>query len=1295
MQPGERVGRRFEILRRAGSGGMGAVYQAFDTQTGDQVAIKFLLGYSHDDRARFEREAIALAGLSHPTIVRYIAHGATDDGEPYLVMEWLEGEDLAVRLRKKRLGVMRSLRLARHIAAALAVAHRRGIVHRDLKPTNLFLVGGSIDRVKLLDFGIAWLGSLDRVTRTGALMGTPGYMAPEQARGEPTLTPGVDVFATGCVLFEALSGKPAFQADNALALLAKVVLDNPPHIRDLCPEVPPSVEVLVGRMLAKDPAARPADGAALVAEIEAAESGAAEMEPPPSTVARPGALGGGERRVFSVVLIGRPEGTAAPSDTTLPAAATQPLQFKIERAAHDAGAHLERLADGSMAIALGRAGFAKDRAAAAAHLALSLRILVPDRGIALATGQGEGAALPLGAVIDRAARRLTRPTQRKKDGAAPVAIDEVTAALLDPRFEWAESAGEPVLIGEREHAGAARTLLGKPTPCVGRERELRMLEGIFAAAVEDRVAQAVLVTAPAGMGKSRLLHELMQLTRQRGDRYEVWVGRGDSRRIGSSLGLLGQALRGVWGVLGGEPLPERRERIRERVARRVPPVDVRRVAEFLGEIVGTPFPDDDSAPLRAARRDPQLMGEQMLRAFLDYVRAEAETSAVVLVLEDLHWGDAATVRFVDAALRSERSLPLVVIALARPEVHQIFPRLWAERDAQELRLRALPRRACEEIVLAVLGKALPPETVEEIVTRADGNAFYLEELIRAAAEGRQALPETIVAMVQSRLEGLEPEARKVLRAASIFGEVFWRGSASALLGGELGPERVGEWLSVLVDREVLVRRGDSRFSGEEELAFRQSLLREGAYAMLTDADRAVGHRVAAEWLEEHGEADALVLAEHFESGGAFGRAAGHYLAAAEQATRDGDLDAARARVQRGLDCDPDDARRAELLTRLLAIRGQRNEWSEDTAALSDEIMRAWPPGSGAWLVGAGHKLTAALHRGDFAGFLAMTGEFMRATVSPETVGVFLHTLASCTFYLCCAGRFDIALECLRRMDEQSAALAEGDPVAQGWVLLSRSNYELYGGDDPFAALCCAEAAVRSFEEADHRTNALRARIYVGICLSVLGARERAEEELSRTLGAGHDAGTASALRSYHLVSLLAARGALEEARTWAARMIEDGRARRFAPLLGFGRSALAEVMARAGQSEAAEQEALAAREHFSTLPIYRAIPAATLATLALEGGRPAEAIAAVEVFLDGDESPALRSAQSRLVHALALRALGREDEARWAIGEARARLREMAARIADPGYRKSFLEDVPENARTLECARRWRGAEEP
>ncbi|HEX7837606.1 MAG TPA: serine/threonine-protein kinase PknK, partial [Kofleriaceae bacterium] len=256
------------------------------------------------------------------------------------------------------------------------------------------------------------------------------------------------------------------------------------------------------------------------------------------------------------------------------------------------------------------------------------------------------------------------------------------------------------------------------------------------------------------------------------------IGRGDSLRAGSTLDLLAQALRTALGLHGGEPLAERHHRIRDRLAGCVPAAEHNRVTEFLSELVGAPFPDDDSAgavsaALRAARQDAQLMSEQMRKAWLDFLDAETSAHPVLLVLEDLHWGDFGTVRFIDAALRDRGERPWMVLALARPEVFEMFPRLWAERqNVQEIRLKELGRRAGERLVRQVLGDSVGPETIERLVKQADGNAFYLEELIRAAAEGKDhALPETVLAMVETRLGRLAVEARRVLRAASVFGEV--------------------------------------------------------------------------------------------------------------------------------------------------------------------------------------------------------------------------------------------------------------------------------------------------------------------------------------------------------------------------------------------------------------------------------------------------------------------------------------------------------------------------------------------
>src|SRR6185369_5729305 len=195
-----------------------------------------------------------------------------------------------------------------------------------------------------------------------------------------------------------------------------------------------------------------------------------------------------------------------------------------------------------------------------------------------------------------------------------------------------------------------------------------------------------------------------------------------------------------------------------------------------------------SAALRAARQDAQLMSELMRKAWLDFLQAETAAHPVLLVLDDLHWGDFGTVRFIDAALRDRGNQPWMVLALARPEVFEVFPKLWADRqNVQELRLKELGRRAGERLVRQVLGDAVGSDTVERLIKQADGNAFYLEELIRAVAEGKgAALPETVLAMVETRLARLPFEARRVLRAASVFGEVCWESGVALLLGETMG-----------------------------------------------------------------------------------------------------------------------------------------------------------------------------------------------------------------------------------------------------------------------------------------------------------------------------------------------------------------------------------------------------------------------------------------------------------------------------------------------------------------------------
>src|SRR5678816_3683076 len=182
-----------------------------------------------------------------------------------------------------------------------------------------------------------------------------------------------------------------------------------------------------------------------------------------------------------------------------------------------------------------------------------------------------------------------------------------------------------LLRGERAVAHVARTLLGRPTSCVGRDWELGALAGILDECIEEPAARVAVVTAPAGIGKSRLRAEFVSRVRERHPEIAIWVGRGDSLRAGSTLDLLAQALRGALGLHDGEPLSARHDKLRARVAQQAPPADRDRMAAFLGELVGAPVSDAAGAAddaLRAARQDAQLMSELMRRAWLDFLRAE-------------------------------------------------------------------------------------------------------------------------------------------------------------------------------------------------------------------------------------------------------------------------------------------------------------------------------------------------------------------------------------------------------------------------------------------------------------------------------------------------------------------------------------------------------------------------------------------------------------------------------------------------------------------------------------------------
>jgi len=271
---GATLGDAYQIVRIIGEGGMGRVYEARHTRLGrKRFAVKVLHAeYARQPEvvARFQREAEAASGIRHPNVVDVYDVHHTEDGRPYLVGEFLEGEELGHYLsRVGKISTSQAVAITRQVCRALGAAHARGVVHRDMKPENVFLVGDpQRPLVKVIDFGISKTedASATALTRTGMIMGTPSYMAPEQARGDK-VDARADIYAVGGILYRALTGKKPFDADDPSVIVAQVLTQDPPRPRSLVASIPQALELVIQHAMAKEAQDRYASMGELEAEL--------------------------------------------------------------------------------------------------------------------------------------------------------------------------------------------------------------------------------------------------------------------------------------------------------------------------------------------------------------------------------------------------------------------------------------------------------------------------------------------------------------------------------------------------------------------------------------------------------------------------------------------------------------------------------------------------------------------------------------------------------------------------------------------------------------------------------------------------------------------------------------------------------------------------------------------------------------------------------------------------------------------------------------------------------------------
>jgi hypothetical protein len=1275
LRSGTVVEGRFLVESEAGAGGMGVVYRAVDRTTHELVALKLLTQRGEVDVSRFARERSILAQLGHPGIVRYVDHGRTAGGQAYLAMEWLEGETLAHRLRTQPLSIGKAVRVVRNAALALGAAHAAGIVHRDVKPANLFLVDGDVDRVKVLDFGIA--RRLDdestTLTTTGTVLGTPYYMAPEQARGLRNVDARVDVYALGCVLFEALTGTRPFDHESLVAVLAAVLLEEPPSARERAHGIPATLDALVARMLSKRADARPKDGHAAADALEDVTLTGTEGAAKPSLA--PPALTEREQRVVCVVLVG---GASSASDSARTmVSGSDDLEGSIRSAVEALGASVVALADGSVVATVEEAGGASDQAARAARCAIAIREVAPTAAIAVSAARAlvRGRA-PVGEGVQRSADLLRASSSAEER--ARIRLDSVVAGLLDARFVVSKLGERHFLESSRRDPDSQRSRLGRaPSSFVGREREMSVLGLAFDEASEEPIARVALVTAPPGAGKTRLGAELMARLEARGAR--LLFAQGDALAASAPFWLAAELVRSGAGIADGEPLELRREKLSRMAEASASGIAGVRIATMLGELCRVPFPDDADDALLTARRDPVLRGDLERRAFEDWLEGESRIAPVAIVIDDLQHADRSSLALLDGALRHLAARPIFLVGLARPELEESFPGLFAEREPQRIPLARLLPRAARALVSRALGETSGDETIARIVDRGDGNPLYLEELARAVREGDDALPTSVLAMVESRLSVLDPETRRVARAASVFG-------LRAPVDGTrelVGRKAIDEHLRVLDQRDILGI--DARATGAEAwVLFRQPLVREAAYAMLTEEDRLLGHRLAGEWLSQHAQVEPSVLAQHFERGGVGESAARHWGRAADQALSGDDLAGALDHARRGLVLAQSDAVRGPLLAAAALAHRWRAEYpaafSQASAALS--ILTE---GESAYFDAASTLLSAA----------AQLGRRDEATPLRDRLHALEVPLAqrpAQIVALCRAASHELATldraafdRRMARADALFASLDRRDPLARAWIRTLRASAAFADGDLSAFVEGTSEAVI-SYELAGDARDACNQRVRLGNGLVSLGAPGRALAELEKALADAERMGLRLVI-GYALQNLGHARALAGDrlgAESALARAIELGRALDDAILEAGARLYASDLAREHGQLATAMREAETALARTERIPGFSNVARATL-SLAL-GHDPSRALEEAERAQRTLPSGTTEGeARIWLALATAQRALG-DPAAGETAGEALRRVEERGARIAEGSWRESFLYRVPEHARLREIA---------
>ena len=1057
----------YRITEEIGFGGMATVYRAYQASMDRHVAIKVIRSsILHEPtlKERFRREARLIARLEHPHLLPVYDFDGDHD-PPYIVMRYLEGGTLKQVMEHGGLPHEEMLYMLGQVSSALDYAHRQGVVHRDLKPSNVMI--DREGNAFVTDFGIARSASTpgqENLTDPGNLVGTPAYMSPEQARGQSDVDPAADLYALGVMVFELLTGGVPFHNESSLGVLMAHLNEPVPSARERNPKLPQAVDRVLRTALAKEKGARYPKAEALVADLTTAlkvksassptklqaltqtisldqlkayeeKSKKGKRETPSSATPTEQ-----QRQMTAVYVDASDLATAlyeSGKDAETVRVGMDALWKRFEEIAREQGGVIQSRAE-NLGLALwGRTRISEDdpeRAIRAALLMREATLAEAKKVFGASWEPTDENPLPFSAGITTGPVLLERSDQsgiytasgatitmagRMREGApaGSILLDHDTYTQVRGVFTI-HSYGPLRIRGRKDPIEVylvvhvkprafrlkARGIEGVETRMIGRENELRVLQEAFTLTVEDGETQVVTVVGEAGVGKSRLLFEFLNWSELLEQVFWIFEARATQPSMLQPYSLTRDLFSFRFQILDSDPLDVVHTKVVSGVAGFLGPGSEDK-AELMGQLVGFNF--SDYPAVAEALKDTEAFRRRALDYLGEFFSAACKKSPVMIHIEDLHWADDRSLDLINNLVRENVKLPLYMLCMSRPSLYERRPQ-WGEgqRFHERIELEPLSQLSSRRLVRELLKKVaeVPPELRDLVVERADGNPFYIEELIKALIDdgvivkgedqwtvdrtrlSSVRIPPTLTGVLQSRLDALPLALQQLLQRGSVVGRVFWD-AVAVHLSRETGLEEdeVRAMLEDLRHREMILRREESSFAGTVEYVFRHAILRDVTYETLVPRQRRSLHRGVGDWFLEMGGARAgehtLLVAEHYERAGEPALAAEQLGRAGEAAIQVAALEealsalrkardlvtapehlAARLRIdiaigeshslrgefdeaRRVLDSLLPDARRSEnslLLAKALAQLGRIAIWQEDRQAARAYLDEALP-----------------------------------------------------------------------------------------------------------------------------------------------------------------------------------------------------------------------------------------------------------------------------------------------------------------------------------------------------------------